>query len=47
MTNPNVLENEETIDGVVLTTYIVRYDVEIDFTDPDRVKRVRKKKKIL
>ena len=44
VTNPNVLENEETIEGVVLTTYIVRYDVEIDFTDPDRVKRTRKKK---
>ena len=44
VTNPNILENEETIDGVVVTTYIVRYDVEVDFSEPR--KPVRRKKKV-
>jgi AAA-like domain len=41
--NPVILEKEEVIDGVTLTTYIVRYDVEIDFSEPR--KPVRRKKK--
>ncbi|MEY4905812.1 MAG: hypothetical protein RLZZ292_3627, partial [Bacteroidota bacterium] len=39
-TNPVVQEAEETIDGINITTYIVRYDVETDFSAP---KRPRKK----
>jgi hypothetical protein len=41
--NDGVLENEEIIDGVDITTYIVRYDLETDFTEPK--KGTRKKKK--
>jgi AAA-like domain len=44
VTNPHVLEDEEIIDGVTISTYIVRYDVDIDFSDPNRAKGVRKKK---
>ena len=31
VTNPEVQEATETMDGVTITTYIVRYDVEKDF----------------
>ena len=39
-TNPVVQEADEWIDGINITTYIVRYDVETDFSAP---KRTRKK----
>ena len=42
--NDEILENEEVIDGVDIKTYIVKYDLETDFTDPNRVKKTRKKK---
>ena len=38
--NPFVLENQEVIEGVEITTYIVKYDLERDFTEP--VKRQKK-----
>ena len=44
VTNPHVLEGEEVIEGVTLTTYLVRYDLEIDFSEPRKAKRVAKKK---
>jgi hypothetical protein len=44
VTNPYVLEGEDVVDGVELTTYIVRYDVEIDFSEPRKTKRAVKKK---
>jgi AAA-like domain len=34
VTNPVVLEADEIIDGIHITTYIVRYDVETDFSEP-------------
>jgi len=34
--NPNILENKEVIDGVEITTYLVRYDLETDFSEPKR-----------
>ena len=43
VTNPKVLEGEDVIDGVTLTTYIVRYDLEIDFSEPRKVKRAARK----
>jgi hypothetical protein len=43
VTNPHVFENEEVIDDVEIFTYLVRYDLEVDFTEP-RKKRVVKKK---
>ncbi len=39
-TNPVVQEADEWIEGINITTYIVRYDVETDFSAP---KRTRKK----
>ena len=45
VTNENVLENEEVIAGVDITTYIVPYDLETDFSEPKKVIRERKKKK--
>jgi hypothetical protein len=42
--NDELLENDELIDGVDIKTYIVKYDLETDFTDPNRVKKTRKKK---
>ena len=39
-TNPVLEEADEWIDGVNITTYLVRYDVETDFSAP---KRTRKK----
>jgi hypothetical protein len=44
VTNPHVLEGEEVIEGVTLTTYIVRYDLEVDFSEPRKAKRIPKKK---
>jgi hypothetical protein len=35
-TNPILEEMQETIEGVQITTYIVRYDVETDFSKPKR-----------
>jgi hypothetical protein len=43
VTNPHVLAGEDTIDGVDLTTYIVRYDLEVDFTEPRKKKKAAKK----
>ncbi len=45
VTNPHVLEGEDQIEGVDLTTYIVRYDLELDFSEPRKEKRAAKKKK--
>ena len=44
VTNPQVLEGEEVIDGVDIITYIVRYDLEVDFSEPRKTRRVTKKK---
>ena len=44
VTNPMVFEGEEVFDGVDIFTYIVRYDVEVDFSEPRKAKRVYKKK---
>ena len=46
VTNPYVLEGNDLIEGVELTTYIVRYDLEIDFSEPRKEKRAAKKKKV-
>jgi AAA-like domain len=45
VTNPHVFENEEMIDDVDIFTYIVRYDLELDFTEPRKTKRASSKKK--
>jgi hypothetical protein len=45
VTNKLVIENEEVIEGVDVRTYIVRYDLETDFSEPKKVIRERKKKK--
>ena len=45
VTNTYVLEGEDLIEGVELTTYIVRYDLEIDFSEPRKEKRAVAKKK--
>lgn len=42
--NPYIIESQEVIDGVMVSTYLVRYDTETDFTDPDKIKKKRKKK---
>jgi hypothetical protein len=42
--NPYIVESEEIIEGVKVATYLVRYDTETDFTDPDKIKKKRKKK---
>ena len=44
VTNPYILENEEVIDGVDIRTYIVRYDLDRDFTAPK--KRTPRKPKV-
>jgi AAA-like domain len=44
VTNPHVLEGVDVIEGVDILTYIVRYDVEVDFSEPRKVKRVANKK---
>lgn len=38
-TNPVVQEADEWIEGINITTYIVRYDVETDFSAPKRAKK--------
>jgi hypothetical protein len=43
VTNPYVFESEEVIDDVDILTYIVRYDVDVDFTEPRKKRVVRKK----
>jgi hypothetical protein len=45
VTNPNVLEGTEVIEGVDIITYIVRYDLELDFAEPRKAKLPPKKKK--
>jgi hypothetical protein len=45
VTNPYVLEGEDRIEGVDVTTYIVRYDLEVDFSEPRKIKKAGKKKK--
>jgi AAA-like domain len=44
VTNPYILEGTEVIDGVDLITYIVRYDLDIDFSEPRKAKSPPKKK---
>lgn len=44
--NPNVKEDKEIIEGVEIATYIVRYDVEKDFTEDLRKTEKRTTKKI-
>ena len=36
--NPKVLEGEDVIDSVILTTYIVRYDLATDFSEPRKAR---------
>jgi AAA-like domain len=43
VTNPYVFEHEEVIEGVDILTYVVRYDVEVDFTEPRKTKKTTKK----
>jgi hypothetical protein len=45
VTNPYVLEGQEVIEDVDILTYIVKYDLEVDFTEPRKTKRVYKKTK--
>ena len=45
VTNPYILEGTEVINGVDIFTYIVRYDLEIDFAEPRKAKSLPKKKK--
>lgn len=44
VTNPYVFEDTEVFDGVDIITYIVRYDLEVDFTEPRKTKRATKYK---
>jgi AAA-like domain len=44
VTNPYVFEGTEVIEGVDLITYIVRYDLEVDFSEPRKAKLPPKKK---
>jgi hypothetical protein len=44
VTNPYVLEDTEVFDGVDILTYIVRYDLEVDFSEPRKIKQAAKKK---
>ncbi len=39
ITNPNVVEAVEDFDGVKISTYLVRYDVERDFSAPRKRKK--------
>ncbi len=41
--HPMVLEGVETIDGVGIFTYIVRYDLDIDFTEPRKAAKWAKR----
>jgi hypothetical protein len=38
------LEGTEVIEGVDIITYIVRYDLEVDFSEPRKAKLPPKKK---
>ena len=42
--NPYVFEGTEVIEGVDIITYIVRYDLEVDFSEPRKAKLPPKKK---
>ncbi len=42
VTNPNIMESVEYFDGIKISTYLVRYDVETDFSEPKK-KAARKK----
>ena len=44
VTNPYILEGTEVIEDVDIITYIVRYDLEIDFSEPRKAKLPPKKK---
>jgi hypothetical protein len=44
VTNPKVFEGDEVIEGVTLSTYHVRYDLEVDFSEPRKEKKGRIKK---
>ena len=44
VTNPKILEGEAVIDGVTLITYHVRYDLEVDFTEPRKAQKRKKEK---
>jgi hypothetical protein len=44
VTNPYILEGTEIIKGVDIITYIVRYDLDIDFSEPRKAKLPPKKK---
>ena len=46
ITNPYIVENEEVIHGVDILTYIVKYDLERDFSLPKATARTRKKKEV-
>jgi hypothetical protein len=39
ITNPNIIESVECFDDVKISTYLVRYDVETDFSAPKRKKK--------
>ena len=39
ITNPNIIEAVEDFDGVKISTYLVRYDVERDFAAPKKKKK--------
>jgi hypothetical protein len=44
VTNPYILEGTEVIEGVELITYIVRYDLDVDFSEPRKAKLPPQKK---
>jgi hypothetical protein len=44
VTYPYILEGTEVIEGVDIITYIVRYDLEVDFSEPRKAKLPPKKK---
>ena len=39
VTNPRIVENVEYFDGVKISTYLVRYDIERDFSVPKKKKK--------
>jgi hypothetical protein len=43
VTNPYVLEGADIIEGVDLTTYLVRYDTEVDFSEPRKTSSRKRK----
>ena len=45
VTNPYIFEGTEVIEGVDIITYLVRYDLDIDFSEPRKAKLPTKKKK--